>query len=218
MKRRSKVKNKPTSEPIEDISLGMPASLAMALNPIGSDANGFDPSNTRDEYVTIRKTTTGGGSFPIRQPNPYYQPPKTQTSVSFGADAAMIDRAQSKHDRPAIVDRIKAALSTYESFPDDRVIVVTDDPAEHSTLVLPEDCKTVPTSGMVVLVGSKVAEAFPGCVPGKRVVWNYSSGATLPFSNKWEVKILRYSEILVVLKDDESMKVFEKATNKEKHA
>lgn len=165
--------------------------------------------NTRERSIKVRHEL----GFDMYLPNPNYCPPESEAASkavhSMPRATEMYNESVPAADRPKLAERIQKALEAYAAITSDRLIVLTDDPQEMIRgIYVPPDKQNAPTSGVVVMCGAEAAEKFPGLAVGCRVVYHFTAGTALPFANGWEARILRYSQVEVILKDESAKEFF----------
>jgi co-chaperonin GroES (HSP10) len=170
----------------------------------GANVNEPGKVNFWDKKISVRRN---GYIALINNPN--YRAPE---SLSQAVSAATRDNTEIK--TPKLLDRIKATLECHASINEDFIAVVTDMPHEKTTggLILPDESKVTPHSGVIVLCGRESLEKGPpgiGC--GKRVTYSMMAGTGFPFAKNWEMRVLHFKEIRTILVDDSGVAVYRKA-------
>jgi co-chaperonin GroES (HSP10) len=111
-----------------------------------------------------------------------------------------------------------ACLLAHEAVCEDSVLVVTDTPVEKvGSIIVPDESKNTPLCGVVVLAGREAIEKGPpGLAVGRRVSYSMMAGVGYPFRGNWEARVLRYSEIRIVLRDKSGIPIYRKAMREAK--
>lgn len=166
-----------------------------------------ETATDRDEYIFEQRD-----GYRVKLPNPNYVPPepfKPEIAESGRVEIAGTSFQFAVDEMPPLEERIAMALACYSGVTDDRLIAVTDDPTfQVAGIWTPDNTQKEQDSGVVIMCGSEAAAKFPGLGVGRRIVWNFTAGTTLRFKGNWGAKILRYSQVEVILKDDSAMKYF----------
>lgn len=178
-----------------------------------SDRDGLPTPGPNDEYIYEYKYMADGNKFRVKLNNPDYVRPEPakpvvteEGAVTIGAESFSFAEAK----LPPLDERIAMALNCYEGITDDRLIAVTDDPTfKVAGIWTPDNTQKTQSTGVVIMCGPEASAKFPKLRPGCRIVWNFTAGTSLPFFSNCEAKVLRWTQVEVILKDDSAMKYFE---------